>query len=86
MEQLELPMDIDWDARCKKLQDAKPIDWQALYRAYFERDKARGDLAPCGYMPGKCCSKAMRDISTRCVCMGITVCPEHGTRHNGTHD
>jgi hypothetical protein len=33
-----------------------------------------------------CCDKALREKPSPCVCAFITVCPDHGRRHNGTHD
>lgn len=32
-----------------------------------------------------CCDKALV-LSPRCVCAYMTTCPDHGERHNGTHD
>lgn len=32
-----------------------------------------------------CCDKALV-LPPACVCAYTTTCPDHGTRHNGTHD
>lgn len=33
-----------------------------------------------------CCDNALVEKPHTCVCAFITYCPEHGRRHNGTHD
>lgn len=33
-----------------------------------------------------CCEKALVLTPSTCVCAFQTSCPEHGLRHNGTHD
>lgn len=32
-----------------------------------------------------CCPKARR-LAIHCVCAVVVTCPDHGTRHCGTHD
>lgn len=32
-----------------------------------------------------CCDKALV-LAPQCVCAYMTTCPDHGIRHNGTHD
>lgn len=33
-----------------------------------------------------CCRDALVETPHSCVCAFITYCPEHGRKHNGTHD
>ena len=36
--------------------------------------------------PYACCAKALVLTPSSCVCFFQSYCPEHGHRHNGTHD
>lgn len=33
-----------------------------------------------------CCGEALVVYPQACVCAFVTTCPNHGTKHNGTHD
>lgn len=37
------------------------------------------------FATARCCGRAAKQAAG-CTCMLVTSCPDHGTRHHGTHD